>query len=71
MIETYDHKMQCLICNEVIKTLKKDNARQHYRLHVDNPCLNPNVEQRKMHLNNLKTKLSKSSSLLKTLLSYK
>ncbi|OAF67749.1 hypothetical protein A3Q56_04427 [Intoshia linei] len=30
MIETTNHTMVCLICEQVIKTIKGDNAKQHY-----------------------------------------
>ena len=30
VIETADHCKMCLICKQVLKTLKGDNARQHY-----------------------------------------
>ncbi|OAF64123.1 hypothetical protein A3Q56_08167 [Intoshia linei] len=35
MIETTNHTMVCLICEQVIKTIKGDNAKQHYRHHVN------------------------------------
>ena len=31
MIETATHSMMCLICNQLVKTVKEDNAKQHFR----------------------------------------
>ena len=31
MIETEAHTMMCLICGQVVKTMKGDNAKQHFR----------------------------------------
>ena len=31
MIETSDQGMICLICEHVLKTVKSDNAKQHFR----------------------------------------
>ena len=33
MIETTTHSIMCLICNQVVKTVKGDNAKQHFRRH--------------------------------------
>ena len=33
MIETATHSMMCLICNQVVKTVKGDNAKQYFRRH--------------------------------------
>ena len=33
MIETATHSMRCLIWNQVVKTVKADNAKQHFRRH--------------------------------------
>ena len=33
MIETATHSMMCLICNRVVRTVKGDNAKQHFRRH--------------------------------------
>ena len=33
MIETATHFMMRLICNQVVKTVKGDNAKQHFRRH--------------------------------------
>ena len=30
VIETATHSMMCLICNQVVKTVKGDNAKQHF-----------------------------------------
>ena len=34
MIETAAHTMMCLICSQVVKTVKGDDAKQHFRRHV-------------------------------------
>ena len=33
MIKTATHSMMCLICNRVVKTVKGDNAKQHFLRH--------------------------------------
>ena len=33
MIKTETHSMMCLICHHVVKTVKEDNAKQHFRRH--------------------------------------
>ena len=34
MIETEAHTMMCLVCNHIVKTVKGDNAKQHFRRHM-------------------------------------
>ena len=34
MIETPAHTMMCLICNQFVKTVKGDNAKQYFRRHT-------------------------------------
>ena len=34
IIETAAHTMMYLICNQVVKTVKGDNAKQHFHRHV-------------------------------------
>ena len=55
--ETSDHCMKCLICDEVIKTLKSDNARQHFRKHECHSYAKLQGESRKICVENLKKKL--------------
>ena len=38
MIETATHSMMCLICNQVVKTVKGDDAKQHFRRHESHSC---------------------------------
>ena len=33
MIKTATHSIMCLICNQVVKTVKGNNAKQHFRRH--------------------------------------
>ena len=33
MVETATHSMICLICNQVVKTVKEDNVKQHFCRH--------------------------------------
>ena len=33
MIETATHSMMCLMCNQVVKTVKGDNPKQHFCCH--------------------------------------
>ena len=37
MIETATHSMMCLICSQVVKTVKRDNAKQHFVVVVGYP----------------------------------
>ena len=37
MIETAAHTMVCLICSQVVKTVKGDNAKQHFCRHMSHP----------------------------------
>jgi len=37
IVETTKQLMKCLICSEVIKTLKGFNAKQHFRRHEKHP----------------------------------
>ena len=34
MIETAAHTMMCLICSQVVKTVKGDDAKQHFHHHM-------------------------------------
>ena len=34
MIETEAHTMMYLVCNQVVKTVKEDTAKQHFRRHM-------------------------------------
>ena len=53
MIETAPH-MMCLICSQVVKTVKGDNAKQHFRRHMSHTYAKLEGESRKMCVENLK-----------------
>jgi len=64
MVETGNMSMQCLICNEVLKTMKGDNAKQHYHRHEAHAFANLQGEIRKSCVENLKRNIRRQSSLL-------
>ena len=54
MIETATHSMMCLICNQVVKTVKRDNAKQHFRRHKSHSYAKLKGDSRKICIENLK-----------------
>lgn len=68
VIETVDHCMICLICEQVLKTLKVDNARQHYRRHESHAYAKMDSESRKNCVENLKKKLKQRKTTFQTFL---
>ena len=54
MIETAAHTMMCLICSQVVKTVKGDNAKQHFRCHMSHTYAKLEGESRKICVENLK-----------------
>ena len=54
MIETATHFMMCLICNQVVKTVKGDNAKQHFRCHESHSYAKLKGNSKKICIENLK-----------------
>jgi len=54
MIETAEHTMVCLICSQVMKTVKGDNAKQHFYCHMSDARAKSKGESRKSCVENLK-----------------
>jgi len=54
MSETPAHTMMCLICSQVLKTVKGDNAKQHFRRHSSHAYAKLKGEPRKICVENLK-----------------
>ena len=54
MIETTTHSMMCLIYNQVVKTWKGDNAKQHFRRHESHSYAKLKWDSRKICIENLK-----------------
>ena len=64
VVETSDHFMRCLICDEIVKTLKQDNAKQHFRRHASHSYANLQGESRKLCVENLKKKVRQQTSVM-------
>ena len=48
MIETEAHTMMCQICSQVVKTVKGDNGKQHFRRHMSHTYAKLEGESRKI-----------------------
>ena len=59
MIETATHSMMCLICSQVVKTVKKDNAKQHFLRHESHSYAKLKGDSRKICIENLKKSVRK------------
>ena len=59
MIETATHFMMCLICNQIVKTVKGDNPKQHLHCHELQSYVKLKVDSRKICLENLKKSVQK------------
>ena len=66
MIETATHSMMCLICNQVVKTVKGDNAKQHFRRHESHSYAKLKGDSRKICLENLKKSARKQTACITT-----
>ena len=64
MVGTGNNSMKCLICDEVVKTLKGDNAKQHFRRHESHAFANLHGESRKICVENLKRNVRQQTSVL-------
>ena len=65
MIETAAHTM-CLICSQVVKTVKGDNAKQHFRRHMSHNYAKLEGESRKICVENLKKSVRHQTSCMST-----
>ena len=66
MIETAIHSMMCLICNQVVKTVKGDNAKQHFRRHESHSYAKLKRDSRKICIENLKKSVRKQTACITT-----
>ena len=66
MIETATHSMMCLICNQVVKTVKEDKAKQHFRRHESHSYAKLEEDSRKICIENLKKSVRKQTACITT-----
>ena len=66
MIETATHSMMCLICNQVVKTVKGYNAKQHFRRHESHSYAKLQEDSRKICIENLKKSVRKQTACITT-----
>ena len=66
MIETEAHTIMCLVCNQVVKTVKGDNAKQHFRRHMSHTYAKLESESRKICVEKLKKSLQQQTSCMST-----
>ena len=66
MIETATQSMMCLICNLVVKTVKTDNAKQHFRRHESHSYEKLKGDLRKICIENLKKSVRKQTACTTT-----
>ena len=66
MIETPAHTTMCLICSQVVKTVKEDNAKQHFRRHTSHAHAKLKGEPRKICVENLKKSVRQQTSCMST-----
>ena len=64
IIDIDSQGMLCLICNQVIKTVKGDNAKQHYRRHNEHHYAKLIDQPRKACVENLKRNVKKQTSCM-------
>ena len=66
MIETLAHTMMCLICSQIVTTVKGDNAKQHFCRHTSHAYAKLKGEPRKICVENLKKSIGRQTSCLST-----
>ena len=66
MIESPDQGMICLICEQVLKTVKSDNAKQHFRRHESHSCAKLDRPSREKCIENLKKRLNQRKTTFQT-----
>ena len=66
VIVTEAHTMMCLVCNQVVKTVKEDNAKQHFCRHMAHIYAKLEGESRKICVKNFKESLRQQTSCMST-----
>ena len=66
MIETATHSMMCLICKQVVKTVKRDNAKQHFCCYESYSYAKLKGDSRKICIENLKKSVRKQTACITT-----
>ena len=66
MIETATNSMMCLICNQVVKTVKGNNAKQHFCRHESHSYAELKGDSRKICIENLKKSVRKPTACITT-----
>ena len=56
----------CVICNQVVKTMKGDNAKQHFLRHESHSYAKLKGDSRKIYFENLKMSLRKQTTCITT-----
>ena len=70
MIETPAHTMMCLMCSQVVKTAKGDNANQHFRRHTSHAYAKLKGKPREICVENLKKRVRQQTSCMSTFTKY-
>ena len=70
MIDTEAHTMMCLICTQVVQTVKGNNAKQHFRRHMLHTYAKLEGESRKICVENLKKSLRQQTSCMFTFIKF-
>ena len=65
-IETEAYTMMCLVCNQVVKTVEGDNAKQHFHRHMSHTYAKLEGESRKICVKHLKKSLRQQTSCTST-----
>jgi len=66
MIETAAHSMMCLICSQVVNTVKGDNEKQHFRRQNSDAFAKLKGKSRKICVENSKKSVRQQTSCLST-----
>ena len=64
MIETAAHTMMCLICSQVVKTVKGDNAKQHFCRYMSHTYAKLEGKSKKICVENLKKNVRQQTSCM-------
>ena len=66
MIETPAQTTMCPICNQVVKTVKGDDAKQHFRRHTSHAYAKLKGEPKSICVENLKKSVRQQTSCMST-----
>ena len=66
MIETPTHSMMCLICNQVVKTVNGDNAKQHFCPPESHSYAKLKGDSRKICIKNLNKNVQRQTTFAKS-----